>query len=237
MWYDDLLEEVSDPETKRLRSLAVRAINQGMYDDGANLAVRARNAAMAGRTRAERADLHLDLIAYGPARHLVSAAVRHLLANQYEECLHAIQLAGALYEYSNASDYDLKEYWEIVGLAYRGLGDEREMDNAFILARLSDSSLQRPRPVSRPVMGQVLRRGGRASPDLPGRRPGRGRLDRACWRRRRPAGSVPGTMPPPAEQPGRQSPTTEPHRSGVKRPGGERSRGPSSRHRFGRTPR
>ena len=124
MWYDDLLEEVSDPETKRLRSLAVRAINQGMYDDGANLAVRARNAAMAGRTRAERADLHLDLIAYGPARHLVSAAVRHLLANQYEECLHAIQLAGALYEYSNASDYDLKEYWEIVGLAYRGLGDE-----------------------------------------------------------------------------------------------------------------
>ena len=144
MWYDDLLEEVSDPETKRLRSLAVRAINQGMYDDGANLAVRARNAAMAGRTRAERADLHLDLIAYGPARHLVSAAVRHLLANQYEECLHAIQLAGALYEYSNASDYDLKEYWEIVGLAYRGLGDEREMDNAFILARLSDSSLKRP---------------------------------------------------------------------------------------------
>lgn len=144
MWYDDLLEEVSDPETKRLRSLAVRAINQGMYDDGANLAVRARNAAMAGRIRAERADLHLDLIAYGPARHLVSAAVRHLLANQYEECLHAIQLAGALYEYSNASDYDLKEYWEIVGLAYRGLGDEREMDNAFILARLSDSSLQRP---------------------------------------------------------------------------------------------
>ena len=103
-----------------------------------------REPGRAWRTRAERADLHLDLIAYGPARHLVSAAVRHLLANQYEECLHAIQLAGALYEYSNASDYDLKEYWEIVGLAYRGLGDEREMDNAFILARLSDSSLQRP---------------------------------------------------------------------------------------------
>ena len=31
-----------------------------------------------------------------------------------------------------------------MGLAYRGLGDEREMDNAFIMARLSDSDFQRP---------------------------------------------------------------------------------------------
>ena len=35
MWYDDILEEVSSPETLRLRSLSVRAITQGMYDDGA----------------------------------------------------------------------------------------------------------------------------------------------------------------------------------------------------------
>ena len=147
MRYDDLLEEVSDPETMRLRSLSLRAIAQGMYDDGARLAMRARTAAMTGRTRAEQAGLHLNLITYGPAQQLVSAAVRHLLAHQYDECLHAAQLAGALYEFSDATDYDLKEYWEVVGLAYRGLGDEREMDNAFMLARLSDSDLQRsPRP-------------------------------------------------------------------------------------------
>ena len=146
MWYDDILEEVSSPETLRLRSLSMRAITQGMYDDGARLAMRARAAAMAGRS-SEQADLHVDLITYGPARSLVSAAVRHLLARQYEECLHAAQLAGTLYEFADASDYDLKEYWEVVGLAYRGLGDEREMDNAFMLARLSDSDLQRsPRP-------------------------------------------------------------------------------------------
>ena len=143
MRYDDLLEEVSDPETMRLRSLSLRAIAQGMYDDGARLAMRARAAAMAGRS-SEQADPHLSLITYGPAQELVSAAARHLLAHQYEECLHAAELAGALYEFSDASDENLKEYWEIVGLAYRGLGDEREMDNAFILARLSDSSLQRP---------------------------------------------------------------------------------------------
>ena len=144
MWYDDILEEVSSPETLRLRSLSVRAITQGMYDDGARLAMRARTTAMAGRSRAEQADLRVDLITYGPARSLVSAAVRHLLAHQYEECLHAAELAGALYEFSDASDENLKEYWEIVGLAYRGLGDEREMDNAFIMARLSDSDFQRP---------------------------------------------------------------------------------------------
>ncbi len=142
MRYDDLLEEVSDPETMRLRSLSLRAIAQGMYDDGARLAMRARTAAMTGRTRAEQAGLHLNLITYGPAQQLVSAAVRHLLAHQYDECLHAAQLAGALYEFSDATDYDLKEYWEVVGLAYRGLGDEREMDNAFILARLSSSDPQ-----------------------------------------------------------------------------------------------
>ena len=147
MWYDDILEEVSSPETLRLRSLSMRAITQGMYDDGARLAMRARTTAMAGRSRAEQADLRVDLITYGPARSLVSAAVRHLLAHQYEECLHAAQLAGTLYEFADASDYDLKEYWQVVGQAYRGLGDEREMDNAFMLARLSDSDLQRsPRP-------------------------------------------------------------------------------------------
>ena len=150
MWYDDILEEVSSPETLRLRSLSVRAITQGMYDDGARLAMRARTAAMAGRSRAEQADLHVDLITYGPARSLVSAAVRHLLARQYEECLHAAELAGALYEFSDASDENLKEYWEIVGLAYRGLGDEREMDNAFIMARLSDSDFQRPSRPEKP---------------------------------------------------------------------------------------
>ena len=106
--------------------------------------MRVRTAAQTGRTRAEKAGRHLSLITYGPAQQLVSAAVRHLLARQYEECLHAAQLAGTLYEFADASDYDLKEYWQIVGQAYRGLGDEREMDNAFILARLSDSSLQRP---------------------------------------------------------------------------------------------
>ena len=147
MRYDDPPEEASDPKATRLRSLSIRAITQGMYDDGARLAMRARTAAMAGRSRAEQADLHVDLITYGPARSLVSAAVRHLLARQYEECLHAAQLAGTLYEFADASDYDLKEYWQIVGQAYRGLGDEREMDNAFMLARLSDSDLQRsPRP-------------------------------------------------------------------------------------------
>ena len=146
MWYDDILEEVSSPETLRLRSLSVRAITQGMYDDGARLAMRARAAAMAGRS-SEQADPHLSLITYGPAQELVSAAARHLLAHQYEECLHAAQLAGTLYEFADASDYDLKEYWQVVGQAYRGLGDEREMDNAFMLARLSDSDLQRsPRP-------------------------------------------------------------------------------------------
>ena len=146
MWYDDILEEVSSPETLRLRSLSVRAITQGMYDDGARLAMRARTTAMAGRS-SEQADPHLSLITYGPAQELVSAAARHLLAHQYEECLHAAQLAGTLYEFADASDYDLKEYWQIVGQAYRGLGDEREMDNAFMLARLSDSDLQRsPRP-------------------------------------------------------------------------------------------
>ena len=150
MWYDDILEEVSSPETLRLRSLSVRAITQGMYDDGARLAMRARTTAMAGRSRAEQADLRVDLITYGPARSLVSAAVRHLLAHQYEECLHAAELAGALYELSDASDENLKEYWEIVGLAYRGLGDEREMDNAFIMARLSDSDFQRPSRPEKP---------------------------------------------------------------------------------------
>ena len=68
MRYDDLLEEVSDPETMRLRSLSLRAIAQGMYDDGARLAMRARTAAMTGRTRAEQAGLHLNLITYGPAQ-------------------------------------------------------------------------------------------------------------------------------------------------------------------------
>ena len=93
---------------------------------------------------------HLSLITYGPAQELVSAAARHLLAHQYEECLHAAELAGALYEFSDASDENLKEYWEIVGLAYRGLGDEREMDNAFIMARLSDSDFQRPSRPEKP---------------------------------------------------------------------------------------
>jgi len=142
MRYDDPPEEASDPKATRLRSLSIRAITQGMYDDGARLAMRARAAAMAGRS-SEQADPHLSLITYGPAQELVSAAARHLLAHQYEECLHAAELAGALYEFSDASDENLKEYWEIVGLAYRGLGDEREMDNAFIMARLSDSDFQR----------------------------------------------------------------------------------------------
>jgi len=123
MRYDDPPEEASDPKATRLRSLSIRAITQGMYDDGARLAMRARAAAMAGRS-SEQADPHLSLITYGPAQELVSAAARHLLAHQYEECLHAAELAGALYEFSDASDENLKEYWEIVGLAYRGLGDE-----------------------------------------------------------------------------------------------------------------
>ena len=42
MWYDDILKKVSSPETLRLRSLSVRVITQGMYDDGARLAIRAR---------------------------------------------------------------------------------------------------------------------------------------------------------------------------------------------------
>ena len=45
MRYDTPPEEASDPKATRLRSLSIRAITQGMYDDGARLAMRARAAA------------------------------------------------------------------------------------------------------------------------------------------------------------------------------------------------
>lgn len=167
MKYIALPTDISNPETDRLRALAVRAIKQGMYDDGARLAMRARAAALKLRSRAQQTDVRLGLITYGPAQYLISAAVRHLRAKRYRDALHAAQLAADLYEYSRVSAYDLRESWEIIGLAHRGLGEEREMNNAFMLAEMSD-----PQPRRRAWSRWTTRLGRDAGPGLVASRSG-----------------------------------------------------------------